>query len=76
MIEYNKCYWIDCLDSERGLPALAEAIENREMEKIGLGIHDAPWGVGIGKTLQEGRNFHGRKSVSYTHLTLPTTPYV
>lgn len=61
MIEYNQCYWIDCLDPEKGLPYLAKLIDNGGMEKIGLGLFDAPWGVGIGKTLQEGRNFHGRK---------------
>lgn len=43
-IEWNKCYYIDCLDEEKGLPYLAKLIENGEMEKIDLGLTDPPYG--------------------------------
>jgi hypothetical protein len=61
MIDWNKCYYIDCLDSQIGLPYLADLIESGDMEKIDLGLFDGPWGVGVGKKLQQGRTFHGRK---------------
>ncbi len=60
MIEFNKCYFIDCLDPKLGLPKLADLVESGKMEKIGLGFPDYPWGVGCDKKLQKGRMYHGR----------------
>lgn len=42
-IEWNKCYYIDCLDEKIGLPYLAKLIENGEIEKIDLGFVDPPY---------------------------------
>ena len=61
MIEWNKAYFVDCLDPDVGLPYLVDLIENDKMEQIGLGYYDYPWGVGVGKTLQKGRLYHGRE---------------
>jgi hypothetical protein len=55
--QWNKCHFIDCLDRERGLPALLKAIRKGYIEKFDLGYTDFPWGVGIGKTLSKGRNY-------------------
>ncbi|MFW9872991.1 MAG: DNA methyltransferase [Candidatus Thorarchaeota archaeon] len=46
MIEFNRCYFIDCLNEENGLPYLAKLIENGEMEKIDLGLTDYPYNLG------------------------------
>ena len=60
MIEFNKCYFVDCLDPGVGLPHLVDLINDGEMDPIHLGYTDYPWGVNVGKTLQKGRKYHGR----------------
>ena len=46
-----------------------------------VGVEAGGWGLSTGKhaaPLNDGKEgvLHGMRTVSYTHLTLPTTPYV
>jgi len=40
--DWNKVYYIDCMDPEKGLPSLPD-------KSIDLGFTDPPWGVNFGK---------------------------
>lgn len=60
--KWNTCYYKDCLDPIYGLHVLEKAIRRGYIEKFDLGYTDHPWGVNIGKTLSNGRNYvSGRK---------------
>ena len=50
MIEWNKCYYTDCLDKNNGLPYLEKLIENGEMDKIDLCLTDPPYNINAGIT--------------------------
>ena len=57
MIEWNKCYYTDCLDKNNGLPYLEKLIENGEMDKIDLCLTDPPYNFNYNGSIQKGHDY-------------------
>lgn len=53
-MEWNKCYYVDCMNEENGLPTL-------EDKSIDLCITDPEWNINFGKNVSFNINFNKKK---------------
>ena len=60
-MEWNKCYYVDCMNKENGLPYLANLVEEGEIKKVDLCLTDPPYNI-------EFKGYQGYKKVKKTIL--------
>ena len=64
------------MNLEKNAPYLAMALIAITLIFSQIGIFDEKYNLDLNLLIQESENDAFLESVSYTHLTLPTTPYV
>ena len=66
----------DYFDAMRTTEAFLPSLRSLDISLLPAAVQAIARLIGLPATLQLVENFGGLTPVSYTHLTLPTTPYV